>query len=357
MKIGFLNIYNGIVNRGAETFVKGLAARLNKKNKVSVFQAGEKEGGEPYEVFQIPINFDFRKEKRIDRFLSRFFLDYSSRLIFVFTLKAIPKIWKEKYDVVIPVNGGWMPSILRIVTWLYGGKLVITGQSGIGWDDRNNLWSFPDAFVALSSYALSWAKKANPFVKSVLIPNGVDLTIFKAKDSMSKKGKKTVLAVGAFTKEKRLNLAIDAVSKLKDVNLLIAGGGGDGKREIADYGVKILGENRFKVLSVPFEEMPEIYQKADVFTLPSKTSEAFGIVLVEAMASNLPVVATDDPIRREVVGKAGILVDPTDINSYSEALKFALEKDWGDIPRKQAEKFDWNKIAEKYEDLLEKLVL
>ncbi len=48
---------------------------------------------------------------------------------------------------VIPVNGGWMPAILRIVTWLYGGKLVISGQSGIGWDDRNNLWCFPDVLL------------------------------------------------------------------------------------------------------------------------------------------------------------------------------------------------------------------
>lgn len=40
-KIAFLNIYNGVVNRGAETFVKELASRLSSKYKVDVFQAGK----------------------------------------------------------------------------------------------------------------------------------------------------------------------------------------------------------------------------------------------------------------------------------------------------------------------------
>ena len=49
----------------------------------------------------------------------------------------------EKYDVVVPLNGGWQPALLRIITWVYGGKVVISGQAGMGWDDRNNLWCFP----------------------------------------------------------------------------------------------------------------------------------------------------------------------------------------------------------------------
>jgi Glycosyltransferase len=250
-----------------------------------------------------------------------------------------------------------MPAILRIVTWLYGGKMIISGQSGIGWDDRNNLWCFPDVFIALSEKAKNWAKKVNPFVKVVEITNGVDLKKFKLKTQKSKvKNKfKTVLAVGAFVKSKRLELAIEAVSKLKDAKLVIAGGGGDEKQAITDYGLKILGKRRFRVVSVPFEKMPEVYQAADVFTLPSESSEAFGNVLVEAMACGLPVVATDDPIRREIVGNAGILVDPTDIDSYAKALELALSKDWKDIPRLQAKKFDWDIIAQKYDKLFRSL--
>jgi len=102
--------------------------------------------------------------------------------------------------------------------------------------------------------------------------------------------------------------------------------------------------------------MPKYYRAANIFTLPSWSYEAFGIVYLEAMASGIPVVATDDELRREIVGDAGILVDPTDLDSYANALKKALSIDWGNKPRIQAEKFDWDKIAKKYEKLFENLI-
>jgi glycosyltransferase involved in cell wall biosynthesis len=97
--------------------------------------------------------------------------------------------------------------------------------------------------------------------------------------------------------------------------------------------------------------MPEVYRVANVFTLPSASSEAFGNVLVEAMATNLPVVATNDEQRREIVGEAGFLVDPADTEEYAKVLQKTLNMDWGDKPRKQAEKFSWDEIAKKYEEL------
>jgi glycosyltransferase involved in cell wall biosynthesis len=343
MKIAFLNVYQKKVKRGSESFVYELQKRFEKNHDVKVFSL---ESGD----------FDWNQKDSTGTIARRFFLDYWSRKIAMFTIKAVPEILKEKFDIVFPLNGGWQVAILRIVTWLYGGKMVVSGQSGMGWDDRNNLWSFPNTFVSLSSTALSWAKKANPFVKSVYIPNGVDLNKFKNNDLGLKNKQKTVLSAGAFTEQKRLDLVIEAVAKLKNVKLLIAGGGGDKKEEITEYGLKKLGKERFKVTSVPFEKMPEVYRSVDVFTLPSASTEAFGNVLVEAMATNLPVVVTDDPIRREIVGDAGFFVDPTNTEEYSEKLQKALETNWGDKPRKQAQKFDWDKIAEKYEELFKGIV-
>ena len=74
------------------------------------------------------------------------------------------------------------------------------------------------------------------------------------------------------------------------------------------------------------------------------------------MQSGLPIVATNDKLRKEVVGEAGILIDPTDIGKYSRALEKALKMDWGDRPRKQAEKFSWDKIVSKYENLFENVI-
>ena len=309
MKIAFLNKYQNKVFRGAETFVFELSRRLSKNHEIEVLN---------------DINYF--------------------------------KLLKKKYDVITPTNGRWQAVIIRKIAWLTGAKVIISGQSGMGWDDRVNLYTFPNAFVALSSEALNWAKRVNPFVKSVYVPNGVDTSKFSPSGERlnTKLEKPIVLAVGAFTEQKRMDLVIRAVAKMKTASLLMVGGGGDLKEKLDEEGKKLLGR-RFELISIPFEKMPEVYRAADVFTLPSASSEAFGNVLVEAMASNIPVVATNDPIRKEIIGDAGILVDPTDENAYADALREALKENWEDRPRKQAEKFSWDEIALQYEDLFKSL--
>ena len=167
MKIAYINIYQGQVNRGVETYVSELTKRLSKKHQVEIF------GGKSLPPKRWP-------------FIWRTFIEPQAIYIGWFTLKLLPKIWKGKFDVVIPINGGWQPALLRIITWIYGGKMVISGQSGMGWDDRNNLWSFPNYFAALSSKATRWAKKVMPLVKAGYIPNGTDLTRFKPKGAKLK---------------------------------------------------------------------------------------------------------------------------------------------------------------------------
>lgn len=330
LKIAFINIYQSKVERGAEGFVSELANRLNRNHKVDIIS------GKARAQVRWPI-------------LWRTYLDPAGLLVFWFTLKNIPKIWQNKYDVVIALNSGWQVALLRIITWIYGGKLVISAQSGFGWDDRNNLWSFPDRFVALTSYGKLWAQKANPFMKSKIrvIPNGVDLQKFKDK-SQSKKGS-VILSVGALIPQKRHALAIKAVSKLDFAKLFVVGKGPQ-KNSLNKLGKKLLGK-RFEIKSVKNKDMPAVYKNADVFTFPTEKHEAFGTVLLEAMACGLPVVATNDYVRKEIVGDAGVLVDPTDTDAYAQALQKALSKKWGDRPRKQAEKFSWDKIAAKYEKM------
>jgi len=112
---------------------------------------------------------------------------------------------------------------------------------------------------------------------------------------------------------------------------------------------KLLEKDRFLILSVPYKEIPKYYRIAHVFTLVSKTGEAFGNVYLEALASNLPIVATDDTTRREIVGGAGIFVDPNNIDQYADALNTMLNKNIGNMPIDQSSKFSWEKIASKYE--------
>lgn len=355
MKIAFLSLFNDKVDRGAETFVKEVASRLVVDNEVTVFQAGLQKSNLGYFVKQVKLNGDFNKEAEHMSLAKRFFLDYWSIKVFIFTLKLLPELWKNKFDVVIPINGGWQPALVRLVTWGYGGKMVISGQSGKGWDDLNNLWSFPDLFVALSRNARDWAKRTNPFVKSIIIPNGVDLDKFTPSGEKLKTNLKLpiVLCVGALTSGKRIDLAIKAVSRT-NASLLIVGSG-SARGPLKELANKML-RNRFEIISLPYEDMPKAYRIAQVFTLPSKSYHSFEIVLVEAMAAGLPVVANNDPIRREIVGKAGILVDPENVEGYAKAIKSVLSKNWKSIPRDQAQRFNWDSIALNYKKQFQLIV-
>ena len=136
--------------------------------------------------------------------------------------------------------------------------------------------------------------------------------------------------------------------------LLIGGDRSEGN--IDKLANKLLGNKRYQKIRVKPEAIPSYYLSSNVFTLPSDNFEAFGIAYLEAMASGLPVVATDDELRKEIVGDAGILVDPTDIDAYSKALEKALVTDWGNKPRMQAEKFSWDTIIRKYEKLFKRIL-
>lgn len=333
LKIAFLSLSYGEVERGSEVFIREITSRLKKYgHKVDVI-SGSQEHGAKWSV------------------LWRFYLDPRGIKTCLFTLKNLPGIWREKYDVVVPADGGWQALWVRVITWLYGGKVVISGQSGVGWDDRINLFSLPDAFVAISKRARDWAKKFAPFVKSLYIPDGVDLQKFRPGGNKFRHNLpgKVIVSVAALISKKRHADVINAVSRLDGVSLLIVGSG-PLEKELRNMGEKLLG-NRFLLTSVFHNKMPEIYRSADLFSLVSMEREAFGIVYAEALASGLPIVALKDSIRQEIVGDAGVLIDNSKTDEYPKALGRALKTNWGDKPRRQAEKFDWDKIAKQYEKL------
>lgn len=359
MKIAFISFYSGSVNRGVEVFVDELASRLTMKHEVHLYQTGNPKLRVSYKIIKIPMRVNWKKKDMTGTFARRIFVDYWSRLLAFMSLRIFTDIVGGRYDIVVPLNGGWQTVLMRIATWIYGGKMVVAGQSGVGWDDRINLYCFPNAFVALSKKALAWSSNINSLVKSVLISNGVDLAKFKPQGEKFKSYLKgpLVLSVGAFTKQKRLDLVIKAVSKLEGVNLLIVGGGGNQENKLKEMGENLLG-NKFGLMQVKHGEMPKVYRSANVFVLVSEASEAFGIAFIEAMASGLPVVAVDDKQRREIIGNAGLFVkDPHDIDNLAHVIRGVLDKKRGSEPRKRSKKFDWDDVSRKYEKLFSNLMV
>lgn len=308
MKIAFLSRYQNTIARGAESFVQELASQLSRNNKVEILTNSDADN--------------------------------------------LSKIIAGKYDVVVALNGRWQ-SLKASLGRIFGGyKLVITGQSGIGRDD---LWNIaivkPDIYVALTDKMSHWAKNWAWGTRIVKIPNGVDLTKFNPEGNKAKIDLKPpiLLSVGALTWYKHHERIVKALKYLPDISLLVVGSG-EKKEELNKLAQDTIGD-RFKIISAQYKDLPDIYRACDLFTLPSWDREAFGIVYIEAIASNLPVVAPNDLVRKEIIGDAGILTDVTDPEKYANAIEKALKLNWNNKPRKQAEKFSWNKVSNMYEDL------
>lgn len=326
LKIAFLSFYSGGVYRGVETLVHELSNRLfDMGHEVTVFQRGG--------VFKNAEYKTIRKEGKSIR---------------EFTKEVLSEL---DTDIVLPMNGGWQSILCKMWAKRNNKKVVISGQAGPGLDDRINLYTFPDAFLGMTDFQCAWAKKINPFVKVIKIPNGVDIETFEP-SNREPNGKK-ILCVAALVPMKRLNLAIKAAARVEDASLTLVGKG-EQESYLKNFGRELM-PGRLTINTVPYGEISKVYKDADLFTFPTSPWESFGIVLLEAMASGLPVVASDDPIRREIVGDAGVFVDPEDTDTYASALQKALDTNWGDKPRKQAKKFSWDKIAKQYEDLFVKL--
>ncbi len=328
MKIVFLSFYSGNVSRGVETFVHELANRLSNTHEVIVFQGGPKLPGSNYSTQIIP-EMNIRK----------------------FTIQSLKRINGNNL-ILFPTNGRSQSLLCKIWSIKNKSKLIISGQSGPGLDDRINLWTMPNVFVALTDFQHRWASSTNPFVKIKTIPNGVDLKRFRPGKSLLKTSlpKPIILYVAALHKEKRQSLAIRAVSKLRHGSLLLVGDGPD-KESLSILGNDLLS-GRFQIMSFKHEQMPQVYRLADLFTYPTVSYESFGIAIVEALASGLAVVANNDPIRKEIIGDAGLFVDCEDTTSYSEGLGDAISTNWNKKPVDQAAKFSWDLIAKKYSDIL-----
>ncbi len=316
MKIAILSFTSGQVDRGAETVVKELAKRWQKEHQVNVYS------GVSLGIKDLN-KFNWRALKEADKFGA---------------------------EIIMPVNGGWQSLLTRIYCWHKKNKMVITGMAGLGWCDGWNLLMRPDVFVASTKRNAAWAKKFyGKGVRVEIIPHGVDLIKFKPEGKKREFNMKRplILCVAGPNEYKRVELTIRAVSRLKRGSLLLVGG----NEEWEKLGTELLGE-RFKRIQARYEELPEIYRGADVFSLVSESTEEFGIVYLEALVSGLPIVATDDELRREILGQHGIFVKDVWGKEYPNKLELALKKRKGrTLPEKWLEKFNWDRIAKQYEAL------
>ena len=114
--------------------------------------------------------------------------------------------------------------------------------------------------------------------------------------------------------------------------------------------------------AVPNVELPRYHVACDVFVAPATGHESFGIVLVEALAAGLPVVASDIPGYREVIhdGVDGLLAPPSDHEAVASAIarvlrESTLARELSRAGRERAREFSWNVVAPRIEAVYERV--
>jgi glycosyltransferase involved in cell wall biosynthesis len=196
--------------------------------------------------------------------------------------------------------------------------------------------------------------------RCALIPNGIDTDRFRpgpperAEFGLPADGP-VVLMVSALIPSKRVDLGVEAVSRIPDCCLVVAGDG-PMRRDIDEMAARLM-PGRFTRLTVAPERMPALYRSADVFMHLSK-EEAFGNVFLEAMACGLPIVACDSPRLRWIVGDGEHLVDSDHPGAIENRLGTAFRPP-GQAPRNPSDRvsaFEWRHIASMYRNFLQEVI-
>jgi alpha-1,6-mannosyltransferase len=149
-----------------------------------------------------------------------------------------------------------------------------------------------------------------------------------------------LIYAGRFTQDKKLHVLIEAVRKLGDPYHLVLVGGGDALPQAPQLTV------------IPFQrdhrQLARLLASCDLLVHPGDC-ETFGLIVLEAMACGLPVVATNAGGVAELVDQeTGILAEPNSVDSLAGAIEAIYQRDMvrmGQAARsKAAEHYDWNQI-------------
>lgn len=219
-----------------------------------------------------------------------------------------------------------------------------------------------DGWIAVSEPARDFISEHFP-ADYEIVPNGISLDQFT--DGVEpfpnlQDGMINLLFLGRLEKRKGLRYLLAAYSKLKwdwpNLRLLVVGPGTPDEESS-----RIISERNLQDVvflgGVSDEDKVRFYKSADLYCSPATGGESFGIVLLEAMASSKPIVATSIPGFSSVMtdGKEGLMVPPKDGDALADAIHTLLSDPerssrMAAQGRATAEEFQWQRVATRVMD-------
>ena len=219
-------------------------------------------------------------------------------------------------------------------------------------------WRRIDIRVAVSEAAAEFVTARFSEDDVRIVPNGVEIEKFRGAEVADLPEGRKVLFVNRLDPRKGFPVMVRAFAHLagaySDLRLVVAGDGND--RSAVEELPPAVRERVVMLGNVPHDSLPPYHAACDIFAAPATGQESFGIVLVEAMAAGLPVVASDIPGYREVVraGTDGLLVPPNDPRALAGAIGDLLDdpgkaRGFAKAGPERAKRYSWTTVAREIE--------
>ncbi len=290
---------------------------------------------------------------------------------------------KNNYDLIWPMMASYAGfSAMLFKAFNKNSKVLLTIQEGENFERRKGIF-YPffreifesaDYIQVISNFLKTWSIEMGASCPIEVIPNGVDIKYFSNKISdtelndlkfkLNKRDEDVFLITTSRLVNK--NAVEDIISSLQflpsNIKLLILGDG-ELKNKLIDQVSKMKLNNRVSFLGhIDRKELPKYLQISDIFVRPS-ISEGFGISYIEAMACNIPVIATQvggivDFIKDRETGIFCQVNNPKDISDKvkelveNTQLKNTIIENAFNLVKN---KYDWSKVSNDMKDLFIKV--
>lgn len=364
MKIGLVCPYNISIGGGVQEIVLSLQAELKKRGhivKIITPLPRENEVIDLPDVIFVGSSTDLRSPTHT-----------TVQVALTVDINKLEEVLKNEAFDILHFHEPWVPVLSRQILQRSNAVNIATFHAKVPETQMSRtvakvftpyLKSVMNNLHQLTAVSRSAAEyAANLTDKQInIIPNGINLKLYKQKISKKDKKPQNILFIGRLERRKGVKFllyAFELISKdHPELRLIIAGDGP--YRNKLEQLAKDLSLSNVEFLGYVTEEKKiELLSQADLFCSPAIYGESFGIVLLEAMASGIVTVAGNNSGYIDVLDGLGALsiVNPQDSDEFARRIELLLYNDplrelWKKWATNYVKKFNYPIIVDAYEKL------